>query len=77
MPINFCLWLYTDPTPLNPKTMCGQVSFYNAYNDTEEESCNFQSPGRDCMNPWQALHDFHDTSQVSIYKNNKMYLSIS
>jgi hypothetical protein len=40
----------------------------SAFTDKPERNCHFPAPGRNCMTHRQALHDFPDTSQVSLHK---------
>jgi hypothetical protein len=41
-----------------------------------ERDCHFPAPGCNCMIHREALLGFHDTSKVSLHKNNKINLSI-
>jgi hypothetical protein len=52
------------------------LSFYSAFTDKPERNCHFPAPGGHCMIHRQALQDFPDTTQVSLYKNNKINLPI-
>jgi hypothetical protein len=45
---------------------------YSAFTDKLVRNCHFPAPGRNCTTHRQALQDFPDTTQVSLYKNNKI-----
>jgi hypothetical protein len=60
---------------------CPSVSFlqkdpllYSAFTNKVERSCHFPAPGWKYMTHRQARQGFPDTNQVSLHKNNKIFL---
>jgi hypothetical protein len=48
------------------------IYYYSAFTDKPERSYHFLAPGRKCTTHHQALEDFPDTSQVSLYTKSKI-----
>lgn len=50
-------------------------AYERAFADKLERNCHFLAPGRNCTALCQELQDFRGTSQLSLHRNNEIYLS--